>query len=279
MKRYCKNCHRITESITELNSCPQCGASFEPIGEPEKQTAEPSPPPPPPPVQPQPQAQQSDGAEEKYTPWEDRDKLGFVGSLFETWKESLFNPTKFFRRLPVKGGLGNPILYGLILGFIGIVFHSMWEQFFGQLFDPSHWAPYLGRDFDYDFYEFTRHIESISFLFTIIIMPVFLLASFFIISGIVHLILLIFGWNKEDYEATFRITTYTEGTSFFMIIPIIGWMIASIWQLVLMIIGIKEIHRTTTGQAILVMLLPLILCCACCCGFASMIMGMAGLSN
>jgi len=277
MKRYCKNCHRVTESITELNSCPQCGASFEPIGEPENLAEQQ--PPPLPPVQPQAQAQQSSAEEKRYIPWEDRDKLGFVGSLFETWKESLFNPTNFFRRMPVKGGFGNPILYGLILGFIGIVFHSMWEQMFGQLFDPSQWGSYFGRDFDYELYEFSRQIKSISFLFTIILAPFFILVGFFIISGITHLILLIFGWNKENYEATFRITTYTEGTSFFMIIPIFGWIIASIWQLVLMIIGIKEVHRTTTGQAILVMLLPLILCCACCCGFISLIAGVAGIAN
>jgi len=272
MKRYCKNCHRITESITDLKSCPQCGAAFEPIGAPDQKPPEPALTP----VQPQ---SEKTKTEEKYIPWEDRARLGFVGSLFETWKESLFNPSNFFRKMPVKGGIGNPILYGLIFGCIGVIFQSMYQQFFGQLFDPSRWAPYMGSNFDYEMYQFSHQLQSISFLFTIIIMPFFLLAGFFIISGIVHLILLIFGWNKENYEATFRITTYSEGTSFFMIVPFFGWMISAVWQLVLMIIGVKEVHRTTTGQAILVMLLPLIFCCACCCGFIFMILGITGLSN
>jgi len=272
MKRYCKNCHRVTESETELRSCPQCGAAFEPIGAPAYKLPEA----PLAPVQPQ---SEKIKTEERYIPWEDRARLGFIGSLFETWRESLFNPAGFFRKMPIKGGIGNPILYALICGFIGIVFNSMWDQFFGQLFDPSQWAPYMGHNFNYDVYEFTNRIRSISLLSSMVVMPFILVASFFIISGIVHLILLIFGWNRENYEATFRITTYTEGTSFFMVIPFVGWTIAAIWQLVLMIIGVREIHRTSTGQAILVMLLPLIFCCACCCGFIFMILGLAGFSN
>jgi hypothetical protein len=94
-----------------------------------------------------------------------------------------------------------------------------------------------------------------------------------------HLILVIFGWNKEDFEATFRIVTYTEGTSFFEIVPFIGGVIAMIWQAVLMVIGVKEVHKLKTGQAILVVLLPLIFCCGCCCGFIFMLIGMVGLAN
>ena len=144
MKRYCKNCHRVTESETELRSCPQCGAAFEPIGAPAYELPKTLLAP----VQPQSEKTKTEG---KYTPWEDRTKLGFIGSLFETWKESLFNPSGFFRKMPVKGGIGNPILYGLILGFIGLVFQMMYNRFFGQLFDPSQWNHYMGRNFNYDF--------------------------------------------------------------------------------------------------------------------------------
>jgi len=103
--------------------------------------------------------------------------------------------------------------------------------------------------------------------------------GFFVISGILHLILMIFGWNKETFEATFRLIAYCESAYFFEIVPFLGGAIAFVWATVLYIIGIKEVHRLSVGQSLLVVFLPLILFCLCCCGFLTWIVGMAGISH
>ena len=88
-----------------------------------------------------------------------------------------------------------------------------------------------------------------------------------------------FNWKKYDYEATLRIIAYSEGPSFFAIVPFIGGLIATIWKLVLAIIGLREVHNLSTGQAILTVFMPLILSCFCCCGFGFWLFSMIGLSR
>jgi len=273
MMKYCHRCGKMSEIEGEIKFCPHCGVSFEdaqqPTGQPGETPHVPGPA----------QTRASGSATEKYTPWEDREKLGLIGSLFETWKESVFNPTRFYKRMPVIGGIGNPLLYGLILGFIGLVFQMVYQRFFGQLLGPSQWYPFLGEDFDYNFYDFSHKLQSISNLVNIVIFPFLLVAWLFIWSGITHLILLIFGWHKEGFEATFRLIAYSEGPSFFAIVPIMGSLISIVWQAVLVIIGVKEVHRLSIGQSLLVIFLPLVLCCLCCCGFASMFFGLIGMAD
>ena len=276
MKRYCKNCGQISESDDEIKYCAHCGAEFEPVGIPTEDQAKADLPP----VTPMAQAQQQSGTEEsKYCAWEDKGRLGFIGALFETWKQSLFNPTQFFRRLPVTGGIGNPLIYGIILGVIGMVFSTMYQQLWGQLLDFSRWAPYLGRDFDFEAYNFSRQFQSISSLITLLISPVLVTIGMFIASGIFHLILMIFGWKKESFEATFRVIAYSESVQFFQIVPFLGGMIATVWSLVLYIIGLKEVHKLSIGQALIVILLPLFLCCLCCCAAIFWGISMVGLAD
>ncbi|MCD6161576.1 MAG: YIP1 family protein [candidate division Zixibacteria bacterium] len=273
MIKYCRNCGKMAEADGEIKFCPHCGASMEePLTPDEKQSE----------IPPERETliyKAPDETENKYILWEDRSKLGFISSLFETWKESVFNPTRFYRKMPATGGIGNPLLYGLIFGFIGLVFSMVYQQFFSQLFDPSPWYQYMGQDFDRDLYDFSRQMESISHLFQIVLFPFMLTAWFFIWAGILHLIMTIFNWKSESFEATFRIITYSEGPSFFAIVPVIGSLIAIIWQLVLVIIGLKEVHKNDIGKAILIVFLPLILCCLCCCGFSTFLFGLIGASN
>ena len=46
--------------------------------------------------------------QDRYCPWEDQDKIGFLEGLLRTLKESLFTPREFFYKLPVEGGIFNP---------------------------------------------------------------------------------------------------------------------------------------------------------------------------
>ena len=284
MRRYCKKCGKISEAETEIKFCGHCGAEFEPIGLPAEEKPAGLPP-----VTPMAQAQahthssDSGGFDEpKYCPWEDKAKLGFIGALFDTWKASVFEPGKFFRRMPTTGGIGSPLLYGLIMGMIGVIFALMYDQLFGQLFDMSRWFPggYGGYESDFEeMYALTQQMQSVGMLIWLLVSPIVLTIGMFIGSGITHLILLIFGWSKTSYEGTFRATGYSYGPYFFQVVPFLGNMITSIWTLVIFIIAIKEVHKLSVGKTILVVFLPLILFCLCCCGFVSMILGMAGISS
>ncbi|MDQ3862926.1 MAG: YIP1 family protein, partial [Actinomycetota bacterium] len=66
---------------------------------------------------------------------------------------------------------------------------------------------------------------------------------------------LIVGSRNSGYEATLRVSAYSSETSLVSWIPFIGW-IASLYGIYLAIVGIREVHNTTTGRAAIVVLIP-----------------------
>ncbi|MFL5992143.1 MAG: YIP1 family protein, partial [Rubrobacteraceae bacterium] len=75
-------------------------------------------------------------------------------------------------------------------------------------------------------------------------------------AGILHLlVMLIVGSRNSGFEATFRVVAYAAVTSLVSWIPFIG-AILSLYGIYLGIVGIREVHNTTTGKAALVVLIP-----------------------
>jgi hypothetical protein len=68
--------------------------------------------------------------------------------------------------------------------------------------------------------------------------------------------------TNAGFEATFRVVCYSYTPSivtFLSPIPILGQLIAAvagIYTIVLSILGIREVHNTTTGRAAAVVLIP-----------------------
>jgi hypothetical protein len=97
-----------------------------------------------------------------------------------------------------------------------------------------------------------------SFLIGIILAPIGAAIGLFIGAGILHLlVMLIVGSRNSGFEGTFRVGAYSSVTSLVSWIPIIG-LIASLYGIYLAIVGIREVHNTTTGKAALVVFIPAI---------------------
>jgi hypothetical protein len=81
----------------------------------------------------------------------------------------------------------------------------------------------------------------------------------FLAALVTHLlVILVVGSGHSGFGATFRIVAYSSVTSLLGWIPFIGW-IFSLYRLYLATVGTREMHATTTGRALLVVLLPAIL--------------------
>ena len=65
------------------------------------------------------------------------------------------------------------------------------------------------------------------------------------------------GANNSGFGSTFRVASYTQVTSLVNWIPIVGPLLA-LYRLYLSIVGIKEMHSTTMGEAALVILIPFV---------------------
>jgi hypothetical protein len=81
----------------------------------------------------------------------------------------------------------------------------------------------------------------------------------FLTALLTHLlVVLVAGSGHSGFGATFRVVAYSSVTSLVGWVPFVGW-IASLYRLYLATVGIREMHATTTGRALLVVLLPAIL--------------------
>jgi len=59
--------------------------------------------------------------------WEDP-SVAFPASLFRTWRDSLFKPAAFFRRLAWDDSLARPLLYYLLVSIISAFFVLLWRS-------------------------------------------------------------------------------------------------------------------------------------------------------
>src|SRR5918994_6934330 len=158
-----------------------------------------------------------------------------VQSFINAVRAVVTSPVDFFRGIRREGDFVNPLIFALICyevsailgGLLGLVGVSMGgAEGFG------------------------------SFLVSIILAPIFAAIGLFIGAGILHLlVMLIVGSRNSGFEATFRVGAYAAVTSLVSWIPFIGGILA-LYGIYLGIVGIREMHNTTTGKAALVVLIP-----------------------
>lgn len=184
-------------------------------------------------------------------PWERREELGFVPAFVETLKLVLLNPAVAFAAMKKEGGLSDPLLYGVIGGSIGFIISLLWNILFGSIGAFTDRNPIAGAIG-----------AGVGMVICIILAPLFIAVCLFIGSGILHLCLMLVGGANRSFETTFRVVSYTVGsTNPIAIIPFCGGVVAAIWNIVLECIGLAKAHEITTGKAVIAVLLPVIVCC------------------
>jgi hypothetical protein len=234
--RRCPSCSQ--EVAASASECPECGRWLEPVA----------------PNGPEPAAPAHLGAgvvshedhfreesveDDKECPWEDRESYGTLNAYFQTATKLLLTPTSFFSKLPTSGGYFNPILFAAMSIPIAIVLTYLWVGLFSGISLTGLFAVLFAM--------------SCVFVGGLIFVPIGLA----IWSALLHLCLYVMGEAREGYEATFRVVSYSTVTSIFNAIPVVG-SLASLWSLVLNVIGLREVHKTTTGKAVAAVAIPLI---------------------
>lgn len=185
--------------------------------------------------------------ERKASPWERRSELGLWQGIYKTFKAVLFSPEDLFGTMTYKGGIREPLAFGLLLGSIGTMFGFFWQFImFGGLLSIKH--DLIGQ-----------FAISLIFLGITVISPLFVTIAIFLTSGILHLLLLVVRGEKNGFEATFRVISYSQATQVLGLIPVIGGLIGSFWLLIIQIIGIREIHSTSYLRVIIAFSIPLVL--------------------
>jgi hypothetical protein len=77
---------------------------------------------------------------------------------------------------------------------------------------------------------------------------------------------MLFRGAKRPFDATLTTVAYANGLNLLLLVPGCGSLVAFVWALVVLIVGLGEIHRCGPGKAAAAVLSPAILICVCCCG-------------
>jgi hypothetical protein len=215
------------------------------------------PPPPPPPFPPPPPG--AGAAAGPALPWELRNQIGFVNALVETVKLFATAPVEAWARTRVKNDLMEPLLFSVVVSWIGIIISNIYGMMFKSSLLTMMPAEYRGR-------MGWLGASAGGSIFQMILAPLFVACGLFIGAGILHLCLMVVGaltQSTAGFEGTFRVAAYSAVADLAHVIPFVGTLIAFVWKLVLVVLGIVALHRTTQGKAVAAVLIPVVLCCGC----------------
>lgn len=222
-------------------------------------TATPPPPPPEPPASPVGNA------------WERRQSLGFVNGLIEATKGFILAPGETFAQTRRSGDLASPLLFAVLLATFASLIGQIWAMMIGTSM-LSMLPP-----------EFRQGIpvlmatSGFSFVFVIVVVPIVTVIGVFIMSAILHVMLLLVGGLESStagFEGTLRVVSYGNVGQLGNVVPVVGGLLSLVWTVVLLVIGLTRLHGTSEGKAIAAVLLPIALCCVC--GFAAFMLGIGG---
>jgi hypothetical protein len=172
-----------------------------------------------------------------------------VGSFVPAARGVLLGAADFFRGMAQRGDLISPIVFALVCYEIYAILAGILSLLFGGI--TSFGTGTAGE-------QAAGAATSFGgFLVGIILAPIIGAVILFVMAGIRHLfVMLIVGSRNAGFEATLRVQSYTFATRLVWWIPILGAIVGFFYGLYLSVVGIREVHATTTGKAALVVLVP-----------------------
>ena len=146
------------------------------------------------------------------------------------------------------GPIGSALFYAILISIPSVIIGVFWQM-------AASWFSFLSGDGGEALFSIGQ--AMVLALLMPIIVPIVLIIS----SAITHLMLMILGGANRSLVATFRVMCYSSAPDLLQIIPVCGSVIGAIWGLLLIVIGLKEVHQTSWVKASTAVILPFILCC------------------
>lgn len=180
--------------------------------------------------------------------WEDA-SVPFPRNLVETWTESLFRPVALFRRLSPETSLVRPVLYLLLVSVAGAFLNLLAAA-------AGLHRPMLEEALGVDGAPLLQFFAA----------PFSALLGLLVGTLVLHLFVRLLVDGARRMGATARVLCYASGPGVFAFLGSAGGvagLLASLvvmaWTLGLQAVGVREVHGTSTGRSVLVVLGPIVL--------------------
>lgn len=192
-------------------------------------------------------ADPADTADDAAFPWPPGLRVSALDALGETIRRSLFEPSRFFRALPLPSPLGPALVYYVLMSVASAGIMLFWGTFFALFVSPGGALAVLLGVGDGDF-----GARLVDFLLS----PLLSLLGLAIGALVIHVALVVFGGARNGFGATLRALAYTGASQLWFILPAIGIFVVMGWWFVLATIGLREVHGTSTGRAVAAVVVP-----------------------
>jgi hypothetical protein len=183
------------------------------------------------------------------TPWEDRADTGFWRGFFRTVGSVLFSPTTLFRSLSYRGGIGEPLAFGLLAGSVGCMVGLFWQFLlaaaglfsFGAFLNGQALGPFTAL---------------VIFVIIMALLPLFVALGIFVHASVMHLLLRLVRGGTHGFEGTFRVISYSQAAHLWALVPFVGGWVGGLWLIIVQVIGLREVHETTYLRIFFAFLIP-----------------------
>ena len=160
-------------------------------------------------------------------PWEDTGAAGAIARFVETVKLLATAPGEAFDRMPTVGGIGQPLVFAIVVGWIGFAVYVFWWFLLGGLSLPFLDRSELGE---------AGLLFGFSTGFTLVLAllaPIFVVIGVFIQAAILHVMMILVGGANRGFEATVRVCSYAQAAQLAQIVPLCGGLLNLVWTLIL----------------------------------------------
>jgi hypothetical protein len=202
-------------------------------------------------------------------PWE-RDGTS-VQAFKDTLLLTLTKPQQMFGTMRLTGNLGSAltmlVIMTIVTNLVGMVYQTIFHR-----------AAVNFGNFGNVFFQ-AQGITIFQVILTIFVGPVFIVIAAFIVSGVLHVFLIMFQAANQPYETTLRTYCYvTSAAALCQLIPLVGPFANMVVSLIYLIIGLTGTHEAPSGRVAAAVVAPFLVCCGLCGGimFFGIMAGAAG---
>lgn len=201
-------------------------------------------------------------------PWDERETLGLWRAWWRTSVLMISSPTQTLQDASPDGAVGSSATFAGLstLAGVGTTMAIQGVSMIGILA-----AAAVGKGGSVA----SGLGGAVGMVFALAMTFFFFFGSVFINSGLDHLMLMLLGANPRSYSVTLRAQALSMGPYLVGLVPICGFYVFPIWSLVLRILALMHLHKTTAGKATLAVLVPVIVFCGLIIAFYIAVVGLA----
>ncbi len=135
----------------------------------------------------------------------------------------------------------------MLVGTLSIAVAFLWQRALGER---------LAGEFGGRFFDVFGRLPVVAGFS--VFLPIGVALGTIVWAAVLHVCLAVLGGARGTYTTTLKAVCYSSSATAFNVFPVCGAAIGAVWQVVVQVIGLRELHRTSTARAFWAWFLPFV---------------------